>query len=47
MPFKERTIVDWREEMALQALDKRYTVSEVARAFGVSRPKLEARSFKL
>jgi transposase InsO family protein len=38
MPYKERTIVDWREEMALRALDKRYTVSEVARAFGVSRP---------
>ena len=38
MPFEERTIVDQREEMALKALDDRFTVSEVAVMFGVSRP---------
>ncbi len=34
----ERTIVDRREEMARMALDDRFTVSEVAERFGVSRP---------
>lgn len=38
MPLQETTIVDWREQMALQALDSRYTVTEVAAAHGVSRP---------
>ena len=38
MPILERTIVDLREEMALMALDERYTVSEVALRFGVTRP---------
>jgi len=36
MPLRERTIVDIREEMALAALDG--SISEVAAAFGVSRP---------
>ena len=38
MPFRERTIVDWREEMALRALDERYSAAEVARLFGVTPP---------
>jgi transposase InsO family protein len=39
MPLVQRTIVDLREEMALQALDeKNYSVTEVAETFGVSRP---------
>src|SRR2546430_739350 len=38
MPLKERTIVDLREEMALRALDDRYSVSEIAEMFQVSRP---------
>jgi putative transposase len=38
MPIKERTIVDIREEMALRALDDRYTVTEVGEMFGCSRP---------
>lgn len=38
MPFEERSIVDLREEMALKALDGRFTVTEVALMFGVSRP---------
>ena len=38
MPLKEKTIVDIREEMALAALEKHATVSEVAEQFGVSRP---------
>lgn len=38
MPLQEMTIVDWREQMALQALDSRYTVTEVAIMYGVSRP---------
>lgn len=38
MPFEERTIVDLREEMALKALDERFSVTEVAAMFGVSRP---------
>lgn len=38
MPTLERTIVDIREEMALAAADERYTVSEVALRYGVSRP---------
>ena len=38
MPLTERTIVDLREEMARRALDERYTVTEVAEMFGVSRP---------
>lgn len=38
MPLKEMTIVDMRERMALRALDDRYSVSEVAEMFQVSRP---------
>jgi putative transposase len=38
MAMLERTIVDIREEMALMALDERFTVSEVAERFGASRP---------
>lgn len=38
MPLQERTIVDLREQIALRALDKRRTVTEVAEDFGVSRP---------
>jgi putative transposase len=38
MPIRERAVVDIREEMALMAMDKRFTVSEVALIFGVSRP---------
>ena len=38
MPIRERTIVDIREEMALRALDERYTVTEVAAMYGVTRP---------
>ncbi|MGH9456712.1 MAG: helix-turn-helix domain-containing protein, partial [Thermoanaerobaculia bacterium] len=38
MAFRKRTIVDWREEMALAALDGRYTVTKVASLFGVSCP---------
>src|ERR1700748_3611259 len=38
MPTLERTIVDIREEMARAAADERYTVSEVAVRYGVSRP---------
>jgi len=38
MPLKEMTIVDLRERMALRALDDRYSVSEVAEMFQVSRP---------
>ncbi len=38
MPVAERTIVDLREELAMRAMDDRYTVSEVAELFGVSRP---------
>lgn len=38
MPIKERTIVDLREEMALLAMDDRYTVTEVAEMFGCTRP---------
>jgi transposase InsO family protein len=38
MPLEERTTVDIREEIALAALEKQATVSEVAAQFGVSRP---------
>jgi putative transposase len=38
MPILERTIVDIREEMALLALDDRYTLTEVALRYEVSRP---------
>src|SRR3954453_22509697 len=38
MPILERTIVDIREEMALLALDERYTLTEVALRYDVSRP---------
>lgn len=38
MPILERTIVDMREEIALLALDDRFTVTDVAERFGVSRP---------
>lgn len=38
MPLQERTIVNEREEMVLRALDGRYTVTEVAEMFGVTRP---------
>lgn len=36
--MKERTKVDIREEMALRAIDERWSVSEVAKMFDVSRP---------
>lgn len=38
MPFEERTLVDIREEMALKALDDRFSVEEVATMFGVTAP---------
>ena len=38
MPHKERAIVDRREQMALRALDERFTTSELSEMFGVSRP---------
>lgn len=38
MPILERTIVDHREEIALMALDRRFSVTEVALRYGVSRP---------
>lgn len=38
MPLEETTIVDLREAMALRVLEQRYTVSEVAEMFGVTRP---------
>lgn len=38
MGILERTIVDIREEIALMALDRRFTVTEVALRYGVSRP---------
>lgn len=38
MPLEERSLMDVREQMALAALDERYTVSEVAEMFGVARP---------
>jgi transposase InsO family protein len=38
MPIRERTIVDIREEMARMASDERFTVTEVALRYGVSRP---------
>jgi putative transposase len=38
MPILERTTVDIREEIALKALDGRYTVSEVALLHQVARP---------
>jgi putative transposase len=38
MPIQERTAVDMREELALMARDERFTVSEVAARYGVSRP---------
>lgn len=38
MGILERTIVDIREEIALMALDRRFTVTEVALQYGVSRP---------
>lgn len=38
MGILERTIVDIREEIALMALDRRFTVTEVALWYGVSRP---------
>lgn len=38
MPIKERTIVDRREEIARMAADERFTVTEVALRYGVTRP---------
>ncbi len=38
MPLEEKTIVDIREEMALAAMARGATVTEVAVRFGVSRP---------
>lgn len=38
MPFKETTIVDWREQMALTVIRRAMSVSEAGRVFGVSRP---------
>lgn len=38
MPIKESTIVDIREEMARLADDESYSVTEVAKMFGVTRP---------
>lgn len=40
MPIKERTIVDVREEMARLALDRRFTVTEIAERYGYSRPSV-------
>ena len=37
MPLQEMTIVDVREQMALRALNERYTLTEVADMFGVLR----------
>ena len=38
VPFKETTIVDWREQMALTVIRGTMSVSEAALVFGVSRP---------
>jgi len=38
MPLEERTTMDIREEMARLALDERYSVTEVAQLFAVTRP---------
>ena len=38
MPIQEKALVDIREEIALMALDRRFTVTEVALRYGVSRP---------
>jgi putative transposase len=38
MPLRESTIVDVREEMALKALSKKYTVTELAEMFDTTRP---------
>jgi transposase InsO family protein len=38
MPIRERAVVDIREEMAVMAADDRFTVSEIAERYGVSRP---------
>jgi putative transposase len=38
MPIRESTAVDIREEMALMARDERFTVSEIALQYGVTRP---------
>ena len=38
MPIRESRTVDIREEMALMAMDERFTVSEIARRYGVTRP---------
>jgi transposase InsO family protein len=38
MPTRERTIMDIREEMARMAADDRFTVTEVALRYGVTRP---------
>ena len=38
MPFEEKTIVEIREQMAVAALQRGATVTEVAAEFGVSRP---------
>ena len=38
MPIKEKSKVDYREEIARMAMDKRVGVSGAARQFGVSRP---------
>jgi transposase len=38
MPLEERTVVDIREEMALAALERHTTISEVAEQYRVSRP---------
>lgn len=38
MPIKEKSKVDYREEIARMAMDERVGVSKTARQFGVSRP---------
>ena len=38
MPLRESTIVDVREEMALKALSKKYTVTELAEMYDTTRP---------
>ena len=38
MPLEGESVMQLREEMAIRALNERYTVTEVAKLFGVTRP---------
>ncbi|HWW62797.1 MAG TPA: hypothetical protein VN181_15585, partial [Thermoanaerobaculia bacterium] len=38
MPIQEKAVVDIREEIAVMARDERFTLTEVALRYGVSRP---------